>query len=74
MVNNGDLSAIPGRFHRAIVLRAKMMYAGYVGNNGMLNLAAAEFNDILSLLKSAELPGQRTMTTEQEMPMVIRAQ
>ena len=73
MTNDGDISRIPPRFHRIIVVRAKMMYAEHMSNQGLFNSAYAEYVELLDLLESAELPERRTRTSRQDVQMVVRA-
>lgn len=55
--NNTDTSAIPTRFERAILARAKIYYAEHEEFINVYELAKAEFDDVMLKLEAAELPG-----------------
>lgn len=54
-----DVSAIPLRFHRIIICRAKVYYAEQNDAPEILSSSIAEFGDLLDKLESDQLPSQR---------------
>ena len=56
---NGDVSAIPPRFHKIIIARAKMYYAENEDAPEIMAGALAEFEDLLDKLESDQLPRQK---------------
>ena len=56
---DGDISAIPPRFHKIITSRAKIYYAENEDAPEILAGALAEFEDLLDKLESDQLPGQK---------------
>ena len=58
MTVNTSLSAIPVRFQRIILALAKIYYAEHEEFPTVFELATKEYNGLLQLLKSAELPGE----------------
>jgi hypothetical protein len=57
--SDSDVSAIPSRFHRMIICRAKIYYAEQNDALEILSASVAEFTDLLDKLESDQLPGQR---------------
>jgi hypothetical protein len=57
--SDSDVSAVPSRFHRIIVCRAKIYYAEQNDAPEILSASVAEFTDLLDKLESDQLPGQR---------------
>ena len=57
--DSGDVSAIPVRFHRIIIARAKIYYAEQNDAAEVLSGSIAEFTDLLLKLEADQLPGQR---------------
>ena len=57
---NATVSPIPEQFHRAIVARAKTMWAEREEAPDILVGASAEYADVLDKLESNSLPVQRT--------------
>jgi len=57
MTANGDVSLIPETFIRAIIARAKMYYAISEEADRVYAEAKGEYGDVLSELKSDQLPG-----------------
>ena len=56
---NGNISAIPPRFHKIIIARAKMYYAENEDAPEIMAGALAEFEDLLDKLESDQLPRQK---------------
>lgn len=56
---DSDVSAIPARFHRIIIARAKVYYAENEDAPEVLSGSLAEFEDLLDKLESDQLPGQK---------------
>ena len=56
---DGDISAIPPRFHKIIIARAKMYYAENEDAPEIMAGALAEFEDLLDKLESDQLPRQK---------------
>jgi len=54
-----DVSAIPVRFHRIIICRAKIYYAEQNDAPEIMSASVAEFSDLLDKLESDQLPSQR---------------
>ena len=54
-----DISAIPPRFHKIIIARAKMYYAENEDAPEIMAGALAEFEDLLDKLESDQLPRQK---------------
>jgi hypothetical protein len=59
LVENLDVSAIPVQYHRAIIARAKTMWAEREEAPEILLAASAEYQDVLDKLESQSLPEQR---------------
>lgn len=72
MVNDADVSRIPEHFHRIILVRAKMMYAAKMSNQGLKDDAYVEYMGLMQRLKSAELPNQRVRASTKDIPMITR--
>tara|TARA_Y100000034_G_scaffold126172_1_gene177010 strand:+ start:1583 stop:2272 length:690 start_codon:yes stop_codon:yes gene_type:complete len=56
---DGSVSAIPVRYHRIIICRAKMFYAEQNDAAEVMAGSVSEFNDLLLKLEADQLPGQR---------------
>lgn len=56
---DSDVSAIPARFHRIIICRAKIFYGEQNDAPEVLSSAIAEFTDLLGKLEADQLPSQR---------------
>lgn len=56
MTGNTSTSAIPDRFERIILAKAKIYYAEHEEFPAVLELASAEYQDLLKKLEAAELP------------------
>jgi len=56
---DSDVSAIPERFHRIIICRAKIFYGEQNDAPEVLSSAIAEFTDLLGKLEADQLPSQR---------------
>jgi len=56
---DGDISAIPARFHNIIIARAKIYYGENEDAPEILSGALAEFEDLMDKLESDQLPGQK---------------
>ena len=56
---NLDVSSIPVQYHRAIIARAKTMWAEREEAPEILLAASAEYQDVLDKLESQSLPEQR---------------
>ena len=56
---DADISAIPPRFHKIIIARAKMYYAETEDAPEIMAGSLAEFEDLLDKLESDQLPGQK---------------
>ena len=54
-----DISAIPPRFHKIIIARAKMYYAENEDAPEIMAGAVAEFEDLLDKLEADQLPSQK---------------
>lgn len=63
---DGDVSAIPERFHRAIVGKALMSYAEYEGAPEIMELGKRMYSEWLLKLRSDQLPGDRYMHNKAE--------
>ena len=59
LAENLDVSAIPVQYHRAIIARAKTMWAEREEAPEILLAASAEYQDVLDKLESQSLPEQR---------------
>jgi len=71
MTANTDTSQIPVKFERIIILRAKLFYAAQEDAPEIRQDTLAEYQDLLSQLTSAELPGQQNrMMSEGEAESV----
>jgi len=57
--SDGDISAIPPRFHKIIIARAKMYYAENEDAPEIMAGALAEFEDLLDKLEADQLPRQK---------------
>ena len=57
--SDSDVSAIPARFHRIIICRAKIFYGEQNDAPEVLSSAIAEFTDLLGKLEADQLPSQR---------------
>ena len=72
---NTDESAIPTRFERVILARAKIYYAEHEEFTNVYNLAMAEFDDLMEKLEADQLPGfhrARRKSRNNDMDLVIR--
>jgi hypothetical protein len=72
---NTDESAIPARFERIILARAKIYYAEHEEFPNVYELAVAEFTDLMRKLEAAELPGKQHATgrsRNRDIDLVIR--
>jgi len=58
MSANATVSAIPARFHRIILARAKIYYAEHDEFPTVFELASKEYKELLNDLEAAELPGK----------------
>jgi hypothetical protein len=56
---DADISAIPPRFHKIIIARAKMYYAENEDAPEVMAGAVAEFEDLLDKLEADQLPSQK---------------
>ena len=56
---DADISAIPPRFHKIIIARAKMYYAENEDAPEIMAGAVAEFEDLLDKLEADQLPSQK---------------
>jgi hypothetical protein len=56
---DADVSAIPPRFHKIIIARAKMYYAENEDAPEVMAGAVAEFEDLLDKLEADQLPSQK---------------
>ena len=56
---DSDISAIPPRFHKIIIARAKMYYAENEDAPEIMAGALAEFEDLLDKLEADQLPRQK---------------
>ena len=56
---DADVSAIPPRFHKIIIARAKMYYAENEDAPEIMAGSLAEFEDLLDKLEADQLPGQK---------------
>lgn len=73
---NTDTSAIPTRFERIIIARAKIYYAEHEEFPAVLELASSEYKSLLDKLEAAELPGvhrARRKARNHDMDLTIRA-
>ena len=57
--SDGDISAIPPRFHKIIIARAKMYYAENEDAPEIMAGSLAEFEDLLDKLEADQLPRQK---------------
>ena len=66
---DGDVSAIPARFHKIIIARAKMYYAENEDAPEIMVGSLAEFEDLLNQLEADQLPRQknRRFSSAQDM-------
>ena len=55
MTADGDISAIPPRFHKIIIARAKMYYAENEDAPEIMAGSLAEFEDLLDKLEADQL-------------------
>jgi len=74
---NADISAIPPRFHRVIIARAKTMWAEREEAPEILLASSAEYQDLLDKLEADSLPGQKwrrmsSETTEVSSVMAVK--
>ena len=69
MTADADVSAIPPRFHKIIIARAKMYYAENEDAPEIMAGALAEFEDLLDKLEADQLPSQknRRFSSAQDM-------
>ena len=69
MTADADISAIPPRFHKIIIARAKMYYAENEDAPEIMAGALAEFEDLLDKLEADQLPSQknRRFSSAQDM-------
>ena len=56
---DSDVSAIPPRFHKIIIARAKIYYAENEDAPEILSGALTEFEDLLDKLEADQLPSQK---------------
>ena len=59
MTADADVSAIPPRFHKIIIARAKMYYAENEDAPEIMAGSLAEFEDLLDKLEADQLPSQK---------------
>jgi len=59
LTSDDDISAIPPRFHKIIIARAKMYYAENEDAPEIMAGALAEFEDLLDKLEADQLPRQK---------------
>ena len=59
MTSDSDISAIPPRFHKIIIARAKMYYAENEDAPEIMAGALAEFEDLLDKLEADQCPSQK---------------
>jgi hypothetical protein len=71
MVNNGDVSLIPEAFIRVIIARAKMYYAIDQESDPVYAEAQKEYTEVLSELKSDQLPGWKEYRASDGVDIVI---
>jgi len=74
---DADISAIPPRFHKIIIARAKMYYAENEDAPEIMAGSLAEFEDLLDKLEADQLPGQknRRFSSAQDLfNFVVRAE
>lgn len=64
--DNTDTSAIPDRFERIIIAKAKIFYAEHDEFPTVYELASREYADLLKQLQAAELPGKRQAFTKSQ--------
>jgi len=75
MTLNTSTSAIPDRFQRIIIARAKIYYAEHEEFSAVLDLANLEYQDLLHKLESDQLPGKnkaRKKSDNHDIRMVER--
>lgn len=71
MVNNTDVSVIPENFIRCIIARAKMYFAISEESDPVYMEAEKEFNNVLSELKSDQLPGWEGYRISDDVQMTV---
>lgn len=59
LTTNSQISAIPPRFHKIIIARAKMYYAENEDAPEIMAGSLAEFEDLLDKLEADQLPSQK---------------
>jgi hypothetical protein len=71
MTADGDFSLIPEAFIRCIIAKAKMYYAISQEATEVYQEAFAEYSDVLSQLKSDQLPGWEGYRTSDDVQMTV---
>ena len=72
MTENTDVSAIPSQFHRAIIARAKMLYAEAEEIYDQMMANRTEYEETLDKLEAYALPAQRYHRFAQTTQLVVR--
>tara|TARA_R110002020_G_scaffold475930_1_gene714605 strand:+ start:1606 stop:2310 length:705 start_codon:yes stop_codon:yes gene_type:complete len=75
--DDADISAIPPRFHKIIIARAKMYYAENEDAPEIMAGSLAEFEDLLDKLEADQLPRQknrRFSSAQDAFNFVVRAE
>lgn len=72
LVNDDDEILIPVGFERAVLCKAKMIFAERENAPEHMHGAAAEFDDLIQRLESRYLPGIRGGASHEEEDMVVR--
>lgn len=71
LVDASDISAIPSQYHRAVILRAKMLYAEYESANEVYQASQVEYQEVMDRLTSDQLPNNRGRLIMGGKPMIV---
>lgn len=64
MTADADTPAMPDKFERIIVVRAKVLHAEHFGDQGLMQVALGEYAELLDRLEADQLPDRHDRLSE----------